>query len=114
MTVVGTRVLKAHKDAAKVALRENLPAFMQGDIDGDALATRVAEAVVTATDSTKTYYCVGVRLPSGTPMIYGPLATVTAAKRVIARGDVPGGEGTQVGIFPLYVPGTIEKKKPRK
>lgn len=105
MTVVGTRVLKAHIKAAKAALAQNLEQFMSRDIDGETLGRAVAEAVVTATDDTKTYYCVGVRLPDGSAQIYGPLATYSAAERVIARGDVLWQEGAQAGIWPLIPAG---------
>jgi hypothetical protein len=107
VTVVGTRVLRAHIDGAKHALRDNLPGFLEGEVDGETLARRVAESVVTATDSNKTYYCVGVRLASGNTLIYGPLATAAAARKAIESGDVLGGPGARAGVFPLLPAGTI-------
>ena len=81
MTVVGTRVLKVHVDAAKAALHDHLRDFLDRRITGPQLAELIAAAVVTATDGSKTYYCVGCRLPDGNPMIFGPFATRAAADR---------------------------------
>jgi len=105
LTVVGTRVLKAHITAAKATLAANLPAFINRELDGETLSRLIAEAVVTATDSKKTYYCVGVRLPDGNAMIYGPLATYAAAERFIARGDALAQPGAKAAVWPLIPAG---------
>ena len=105
MTVAGTRVLKAHVDAAKKALHDNLAGFVRKEVDGETLARRVAEAVVCATDDVKTYYCVGVRFQDGGTMIYGPLATRAAGERVIARGQFLTQPGAQAAVWPLIPAG---------
>lgn len=104
MTVVGTRVLKMHVDAAKKALAENLAAFLGKEIDGQMFARAIAEAVVTAGDGKKTYYCVGVRYLDGTSMVFGPLATFAAAEKTLKQGHVLHQNGAVGGVFPLIPP----------
>lgn len=111
MTVAGTRVLKMHTDAAKRALRDNLPDFIAKRLSGDDLARAVAEAVVTAADGTKTYYVAAIGLPDGHTMIFGPLATRAAAERVLHRGDVVTQPGSRTGIWPLLPPTSTTKRK---
>jgi hypothetical protein len=112
MTVVGTRVLKVHVDAAKAALHDHLRDFLDRRITGPQLAELIAAAVVTATDGSKTYYCVGCRLPDGNPMIFGPFATRAAADRAMKAGALPGIQpGTEGKVFPLLPAGATPRKK---
>ena len=99
MSVVGTRVLKAHTDAVKAALG---PAAAAAGTDGlDGFARVMAEAVVTAEDHSKTRYCVAVRTPTNELVVFGPYATFTAAKAAIDTGSLGVAEGSRGGVFPL-------------
>lgn len=104
--MIGTRVLKAHREAAKSALLD-MGAI---NIDLEVAAAILAEAVLTAEDGDKTRYVVGERTPQGRAVVYGPYATFNAAQTAITTGAVGTSEGSTAGVWPL-VPAPKKKKK---
>lgn len=113
MSIDGTRVLKAHKEAVKAALADNLQLLQAGHLD-DA-AANIAEAVLTALD-VKATYVVLVRDGSATRplLVYGSYASVKTANKAAQSGHMGTAPGAQlVGVFPVLAAprrGAIERE----
>ncbi len=86
--LVGTRVLKCHREAAR-AVVVDLLAHLGPDETSvpDDAADRIAAAVLTAEDGNRgPEYVVGLRTPGDALLIFGRYRTYRAATRVLERG----------------------------
>jgi len=91
------RVLKAHVDAAALAIQ-------QGASPRD-----VAEAVLTATDSKSRWVVVATRMNYEGVFVFGGYATHDAAAKAVEK--IPGFEELRAGVFPLMAAPKKEKKQ---